>query len=308
MTLLGTPGAAAEPRQRTFRFTYTIQIPAIPPDAKSAQLWVPYPVRDMDQTVHGMIVGGGLSYEKVKEDRHHNQALRFTLAPGSAAQTIQIHYDVTRDERVNRPDGPGQIVAENPSVWLLPDKRVAIDGKIATWAQETVGDASTPIAKARAIYDYAVTELKYDKSGTGWGNGDIYWACDAKRGNCTDFHSLFNGYTRAVGVPSRFEIGFPIPEDRGRGVVKGYHCWAQFYVADRGWIPVDASEANKHPDKREYFFGAIDENRILMSIGRDLVLPGMQGKPLNYFVYPVLEVDGKATPVEKSFRYRDLHP
>ena len=33
--------------------------------------------------------------------------------------------------------------------------------------------------------------MRYDKSGTGWGHGDVLYACDAKKGNCTAFHSLF---------------------------------------------------------------------------------------------------------------------
>jgi hypothetical protein len=55
-------------------------------------------------------------------------------------------------------------------------------------------------------------------------------------------------------------------------------------------VPVDASEAAKDPSRREYFFGAHDENRVEFSRGRDLVLnPPQAGEPLNYFVYPYAE-------------------
>jgi len=150
--------------------------------------------------------------------------------------------------------------------------------------------------------------MSYDKSGQGWGRGDIYWACDIKRGNCTDFHALFTGLNRAVGIPARFSIGFPIPPDRGEGEIGGYHCWASFWLPGYGWVPVDASEAKKHPDKREYFFGAHDENRVEFSRGRDIVLsPKQDGEPLNYFVYPYVEVDGKPwTKVEHTFHYKDV--
>jgi transglutaminase-like putative cysteine protease len=164
------------------------------------------------------------------------------------------------------------------------------------------------VEKARAIYNHVVATVKYDKSGTGWGRGDIYYACDARRGNCTDFHAIFIGYCRAVGIPARFAIGFPLPADRGAGQVSGYHCWAEFYAKGIGWVPVDASEAAKNPAKREYFFGAHDENRIEFSQGRDLTLaPKQHGEPLNYFIYPYVEIDGKpSSSLEKSFAYRDL--
>ena len=52
----------------------------------------------------------------------------------------------------------------------------------------------------------------------------------------------------------------------------GYHCWSQFYLDGYGWVPVDASEAWKHQEKKDYFFGALDEDRVKFSEGRDLVL------------------------------------
>jgi transglutaminase-like putative cysteine protease len=169
---------------------------------------------------------------------------------------------------------------------------VPLDGVIAELsAQETRG-IQDPLEKARAIYNYVIATMRYDKSGTGWGNGDAIWACTAKRGNCTDFHSLFIGMMRAAAIPARFEIGFPLPADQHDGAVAGYHCWAQFYVEPYGWIPVDASEAWKHPEKKNYFFGAHDDNRLQFTVGRDIRLdPPQRGDPLNYFIYPYAELD-----------------
>ena len=129
----------------------------------------------------------------------------------------------------------------------MPDALVPINGKIKKLAQEVTAGKKTPLEKARAIYNYTVSTLKYDKSGIGWGRGDIYYACDIKRGNCSDFHAVFIGFCRAVGVPARFEIGFPLPETRGQGEIAGYHCWSQFYLNTHGWIPVDCSEAAAVP-------------------------------------------------------------
>ena len=75
-------------------------------------------------------------------------------------------------------------------------------------------------------------------------------------------------------------------------------------------MPVDISEADKDPTKKDYFFGKLNENRINFSTGRDIELvPKQSGAPLNYFVYPYVEVDGKPYPKEKiklSFFYADL--
>jgi transglutaminase-like putative cysteine protease len=162
--------------------------------------------------------------------------------------------------------------------------------------------------KARAIYDYVFTTMRYDKTGTGWGRGDVLYACDAKKGNCTDFHSLFIAMARSQGIPARFEIGFPLPPDKRSSEIAGYHCWAEFFDPQHGWIPVDISEAWKHPEKKDYFFGAHDANRVEFTMGRDLELsPKQNGKALNYFVYPYVEVAGKEYPnVSTAFSFADV--
>jgi len=112
---------------------------------------------------------------------------------------------------------------------------------------------------------------------------------------------------RSQGIPSRFEIGFPLPADKHAGEIPGYHCWAEFFEPKDGWIPVDISEAWKHPEKKDYFFGAHDANRVQFSRGRDLELnPKQEGPPLNYFVYPYVEVDGKEySNVSNDFSFTD---
>lgn len=80
------------------------------------------------------------------------------------------------------------------------------------------------------------------------------------------------------------------------GVVKGYHCWAEFWDG-RGWVPVDASDASKNPKLAEYLFGNLDSDRMQFTVGRDLVLSPATAEPLNYFIYPRAEVKGVATGV-----------
>ena len=153
---------------------------------------------------------------------------------------------------------------------------------------------------ARLLYDRVDEHVKYDKSKPGYGRGDVLWVCDSRFGNCTDFHSLFISLARAKGIPARFEIGFSVPEKRGEGPITGYHCWAFFWLDKQGWVPVDISEADKNPAMKEYYFGNLTENRVTFSQGRDLTLvPKQAGEPLNFFIYPYVEVDGKAWPAEK---------
>jgi transglutaminase-like putative cysteine protease len=150
--------------------------------------------------------------------------------------------------------------------------------------------------------------MKYDKSGTGWGKGDTLWACDAKRGNCTDFHSVFISMARSQKIPARFEMGLSLPEGQNSGQIAGYHCWAEFYTRERGWFPVDISEAWKHQEKKDYFFGAHDVNRVQFTIGRDIELqPRPHGARVNYLIFPYVELDGAPWPnVANALSFSDV--
>lgn len=305
---------AAVPRERTFEFEYKAMVKDIPAGAKKVDLWIPVPHDSPFQKITDMQIESPHPYQ-VQTAQYGNRILHIALSnPQQTGFTVTMRFKAMRREHIQellqvRHSTAKEERDSNMARWLQPDRLVPIDGKIKQWAQEVVdtAGAKTDLEKARAIYNHIVATVKYDKSGQGWGRGDIYYACDARRGNCTDFHAVFIGYSRALGIPARFAIGFPLPADRGAGQVSGYHCWAEFYVKGLGWVPVDASEAAKDPSKREYFFGAHDENRVEFTIGRDLALsPKQAEEPLNYFIYPYAEIDGKTfTSVDKSFAYRD---
>ena len=298
---------------RNFQFTYLTRIPTLPTDAKTSRIWIPLPQSDRYQTIGNLKIEAPLAYTRHRDPEYGNEYVYLQVPAAKVSQPVEVRvsFEVTRHEhqvaldvhRVSPRSGPTSTDLQR---FLQPDRRVPLQGTIAELsAQETRG-IQDPIAKARAIYNYVIATMRYDKSGTGWGNGDAIWACTAKRGNCTDFHSLFIGMMRSAGIPARFEIGFPLPADQHDGTVPGYHCWAEFYVESYGWIPVDASEAWKHPDKKDYFFGAHDDNRVQFTVGRDIRLdPPQQGDPLNYFIYPYAELDGKPFAVESKFSFQD---
>jgi transglutaminase-like putative cysteine protease len=287
---------AAQARERQFSFEYRASVPAKAAGGKFL-LWVPIPHDDEYQRIDNLRIEASAPYH-VATDELGNRVLSIE---SSVPPSVTVKFDCVRKEHFSPVNASGTtpLSPADRARWLAPDRLVPVDENIRKWAAEVVGSAHahTDIEMARAIYEHVVATVKYDKTGKGWGRGDIYYACDARRGNCTDFHAIFIGYARAMGIPARFSIGFPLPSDRGQGSIAGYHCWAEFYATGIGWIPIDASEAAKNPPMREYFFGTHDENRVEFTRGRDLNLtPRQAADPLNYFVYPYAEADGK--PVE----------
>jgi len=305
-----TLSTAQATRHFTFHYAFTVKdIPA----GEKVRVWFPEAHTDPYQEVRVVSAKGDLDLKKTRESRFGNQIY---FAESGKAKSGDLHfevvYDVVRHEHltlgINRPRlENASLSGKESKEFLGPDKLVPVTGLPAELAAKVTAGKASEIDKARAIYDYVFDNMKYDKTGTGWGRGDVLYACNAKKGNCTDFHSLFISMARSQGIPARFEIGFPLPANKPSSDIAGYHCWAEFFDPQRGWIPVDISEAWKNPAKKDYFFGAHDADRVQFSIGRDLKLsPAQQGEQLNYFVYPYVEVGGKQyANVSLGFTFAD---
>jgi len=298
-------------RHFTFHYGFTVQnVPA----GEKVRVWIPAAHSDNFQEVKIVSATGDLPLKKNHESKYGNEMYFAEVSKSKLSEVhFEIVYDVVRHERLTLNVYSPHLEAAKLSDKerkedLAPDALVPVTGLPAELAAKTVAGKTTPLDKARAIYDYVFTTMRYDKTGTGWGRGDVLYACDAKKGNCTDFHSLFIAMARSQGIPARFEIGFPLPADKHSSEIAGYHCWAEFFEPQHGWIPVDISEAWKHQEKRDYFFGAHDANRVQFTMGRDLELtPKQGGKPLNYFVYPYVEVGGKEySNVATAFSFADV--
>jgi transglutaminase-like putative cysteine protease len=316
-----SPSASADSvpamASRSFEFTYQVHFPATENPAGLVRLWIPLPQPDGYQDVSSLHIDSRVAYSEGHEPEYKNTFAEFkpTAQQAAAGFDVTLRFTATRHE--HKVALAGATVTVNDSAvsssdpmfrrYLEPDKLVPLNGTIAELAKEHTAGDTTQIEKARHIYEYVVSTMRYDKSGEGWGRGDAVWACTAKRGNCTDFHSLFIGMMRSSGIPARFEMGFSLPENKTEGDIAGYHCWAEFYLNGVGWVPVDASEAWKNPAKHDYFFGAHDVNRVFFTYGRDIHLSSDQkGDPLNYFIYPYAEINGQSMKaLQTHFSFRD---
>jgi transglutaminase-like putative cysteine protease len=310
LCLLASVASAPGQESRHFIFDYAFTVKNL--DAgKKVRIWIPAAHSDASQEVNVVSIKSDLPLKKIRGLKDGNELYFAETSSARPELHFDVVYDIVRHERLGlrlEPHTSAVSLSKQERVEdLQPYVLVPITGVPADLAAQVTVGKTEPLDKARAIYDYVFATLRYDKTGTGWGRGDVLYACDAKRGNCTDFHSLFIAMARSQGIPARFEIGFPLPSDKHSAEVAGYHCWADFYIDGKGWIPVDISEAWKHPEKKEYFFGSHDVNRVQFTMGRDLILtPAQQGKPLNYFVYPYVEVNGQEySNVSLAFSFAD---
>jgi transglutaminase-like putative cysteine protease len=299
----GTAAESVKPyhlASRTVAVAYRMHLPHLPANARKVAVWIPLPRETWVQRVEDVRIEAALPHRVVRDPAYGNRFL-YLEAVEALPESLDVlmEYIIRRNGyEVRGPTvgGGDPEPAKDLARFLQPDLLVPTDGEIAGRSANILsGAGGGNLERARLLYDHILSTMKYHKNGVGWGKGDALYACRVGSGNCTDFHSLFIGMARAAGIPARFVMGFPLPTDEDEGQIPGYHCWAEFHDERLGWVPIDASEAWRRPEQREFFYGGLDANRIEFTIGRDIPLmigDEAVGAVLNYSIYPHVVVNG----------------
>ncbi len=160
-------------------------------------------------------------------------------------------------------------------------KNIFISPEIEAKAREIVGGEQNPYLAARKIYDYVVDDLTYSHTPhASLGFMDIpesVFVHEHGYGDCGAQSIYFSALCRAVGIPARATGGYQLFPG-----MEGTHFWAEFYLPNYGWVPVDTSVAQIYKylpeltddEKRafkDFFFGSMDPYR--WTIQKDVDLP-----------------------------------
>ena len=293
-------------RQRGVLIQEKITLKDIPPNNGPIRIWLPYPQSKKEQVIEDFKIDSPVEAIFTTEPEYGNKVIYLEAEGIKEYLSLSVSFVARRKEYTE-----DNTISEGTLLkrFLKPDRRVPVNGEIKKLALNITRGKRGDMEKVRSIYDYLRYELTYSKDDPAiCGIGDSLITLRYKKGICTDYHSLFISLVRSIGIPARFEIGFPIPKNVKEGKINGYHCWAEFYIEGRGWIPVDISEADKHPENRDYFFGHLDENRVHLTTGRDIHLnPQQEGEALNFFVFPYVEIGGKPfDKISTDIVFKDL--
>jgi transglutaminase-like putative cysteine protease len=305
-------GAVAQPpTERNVRLNFACEIAELPPGARTVDMWIPMPSSNERQKIK-LLNENELSAGRITKDKTFGNRMyyrRFEMpSVGVSKQNgvdrslpikVELIYDVEVQEATVA--AAKQLISTNGTVpawmfapYLSESRMIPIKGRITKLARGIKLPDGEPLRAGRKIYDHLVDTMAYNHLAPGAGKGNAVWACDSKTGDCTDFHSVFIGVCRWRGIPADHVFGLPMPPEKPEGDIKYCHCWAQFWVYEVGWIPIDASRANKFPKDREYYFGTLGSTWLTLAHGRDVVLePPQKGPPINMLHGPIAEVDGK---------------
>lgn len=273
------------------------------------KIWVPYPVSDENQIIENVKIEGNFSNKSInKEDKYGNTALYAEWDNVSSEKVLLFTFQVKREEVIKKdfPQEESSFFRKEFKSYLKATKLGPVTGNVKALTKKITKGRKSNLAKARAIYEWVIGNMYRDPNVKGCGLGDVNRLIARKGGKCADINSVFVSLCKSAGVPAREIFGIRIPKGSQGDITKSQHCWAEFYMPGYGWVPVDPADVTKAILEKnivdindaqsiiEYFFGAIDENRIAYQAGRDLILaPAQKAGELNYFMYPYAEGDGE---------------
>jgi len=90
--------------------------------------------------------------------------------------------------------------------------------------------------KALRICDFVYHHMHYEEQDEERG---ALWALENGAGDCSEYSYLFVALCRAAGIPARIQAGFAFHHPSE--TLEDGHMWAEYYLENYGWIPVDVT-------------------------------------------------------------------
>lgn len=247
--------------------------------AKDLKLWIPKPGDWDSQKGVKIISVQPPPHAEYEDPEHGNRIFfwDFGKEPEKSSYKVNITYRLESYEVHSEVD-PEQVVpydktSKEYALYTRSSHTVNITPKIREMAQEAVGDEKNPYLQAKQIFEFVEKKMHYNnvrrERGRGvetildFPNTDPETGEQYYEGACGQQSVLFVALCRAVGIPARGVTGMvgwgPWIKEKdlklrsqdftkltpdGFAAARLYgpmdgHIWAEFYLPDYGWIPVD---------------------------------------------------------------------
>ncbi len=265
------------------------------------KLWVPVPREWDSQKAVKIISVQPPPHAEYEDPEHGNRMLfwDFGKEPEKPSYKVDIKFSLESYEVHVKVDpehiGPYDKTSKEYALYTRSSHTVSITPKIREMAQEAIGDEKNPYLQAKRILKFVKKKVRYKMHRLERGVGtevllnfpikDEKTGEEYYEGACDQQHAMFVALCRAVGIPARAVVGsggwnpwvkdedlelfLPIElnlsPERLAGtqhyVAVSPHVWAEFYIPDYGWVPVDVTGGS---------FGHKRNRRPIMSKGFDV--------------------------------------
>lgn len=183
-------------------------------------------------------------FEKIKE----KTTVKYTNTYNLQLDTIQYSIDASKVQPLQN--------NEDLQVYLKPESYIESEYPlIKGTAQQLTGSESNPYIKARILFEFVATQMRYNLDSPIKNTGSINAIEDIQKagtdlqqgGVCYDYATLYAALLRSQGIPARVISGFKItPFDLGDldrykkiDIIYNLHAWVEFYLEPYGWVFAD---------------------------------------------------------------------
>jgi len=216
------------------------------------RVWLPFPVENDFSNNVKVIKTSHTKYE-ISEKMEH----RTIYMEGTGKRFyVEFSYDISEIS------GEGDKSYKNLNNNQEKFPHVQFTPYIKYLASEIVGNENDPILKAKKIYNWIISHVRYTyvPEYILFNNISEYTATSL-RGDCGMQALLFITLCRASGINAKWQSGwFVTPYSASP------HDWAQVYHEEKGWIPVDPSFGNEFKGntlRGDFYFGSLDGFRMV---------------------------------------------
>jgi len=268
--------------------TYAVPRNLLPADGL-LKIWQPVPIVIDSQTEVGIISVEPASYVVNPATIGGNLGdiyLEVPLGGLSGDLNITIRFKFKHYEQRFTMIDPNNVGDYDKSSDLYREftasrKNIRITPEISDKARQIVGSEQNPYRAARLIYDYIVEQVTYSHMPYGavesLGIPASVYVHEHGFGDCGAQSMYFAALCGALGIPARASGGYQLFPG-----MEGGHFWAEFYLPNYGWVPVDTSVAqiaNYLPELtpaqkqafKDYLFGSLDPYRWVVQ--KDVDMP-----------------------------------
>jgi transglutaminase-like putative cysteine protease len=303
-----------------FRVTGNLTIPRdMLPSSGILKLWLPAPINtDSQGSVSMNVVSPGRTVSSSAPDSQLGLTyVEVDLASQNADVKVWMNYTYSEYQQKFDID-PGNVGEYNHSSPLYlqftaSHGNILVTPEIQALAESIIGAEKNPYLQARLVYQHILGNITYSftphASLCALGVPESEYVRTHQFGDCGAQSMYFAALMRALGVPARATGGY-----QAFPPASGTHIWAEFYLPNYGWVPVDVTAAetadwsyNATAEQRaafkDFFLGNLDPYRFVIQVDCDLAAEPSIGDSVQLttvYQMPAIVCEGSAVDLAKD--------
>ncbi|MBX2806078.1 MAG: transglutaminase domain-containing protein [Hyphomicrobiales bacterium] len=286
---------------------------------KSAKAWVPVP--SVEQADWSKPLGSDWQTNAASARLEQTESgaylvyLEWSEETPEAVAEISSHAE-TRNRLIDftKPAPAAPLSDEERALYTSANSVMPHDDTLRDMASRATENAETDLGKAKAIYEWIVSQQSCD-------TGDLktlLGGIDTNGGipqDCDYLNRLFVGLARVSGLPAREIFGIRVApsvygyESLGavsNDITTRLHSRAEVWLENYGWVPVDPADLHrliryeppgslemtdpKVVSARTTLFGAWEGNWVAYNMAQNVQLPGSDDAVLPVFTKPAVQI------------------